>query len=204
VFRRFFFTCAITSCTLLAHSDSAIVSGSVFDGSGAVVKDAKIILHRTNGAVSLATASDNAGRFMFNSVTPGDYLLEASAPGLTLKQSQDLQIQSGERKEIKLELAIAAISTLVTVTSSGEPQPVDQVAKALDVVDAVVHCADWAYGLAIIVAATSRTPFPGLDHSSLRDRYTIIAVWIDHLGEALVALAPRHHVAQVRSATLRR
>lgn len=136
MFRRFFFTCAITSCTLLAHSDSAIVSGSVFDGSGAVVKDAKIILHRTNGAVSLATASDNAGRFMFNSVTPGDYLLEASAPGLTLKQSQDLQIQSGERKEIKLELAIAAISTLVTVTSSGEPQPVDQVAKALDVVDA--------------------------------------------------------------------
>ena len=42
---------------------------------------------------------------------------------------------SNERKEVKLELTVAAVTTQVSVTASGVAQPVDQVAKALDVVN---------------------------------------------------------------------
>jgi len=135
VLKQIIFTCAFTACTLLAFNDSAIVSGHVVDLSGAVVTDAKIVLHRTNGTASFNQASDNAGHFVFQNLLPGDYLVEANAPGLTLKEAQTLHLSGGELKELQLELGVSALTTLVSVTSSGDPQPVDQVAKALDVVN---------------------------------------------------------------------
>ncbi|SFU22904.1 hypothetical protein SAMN05518861_14225 [Mesorhizobium sp. YR577] len=67
----------------------------------------------------------------------------------------------------------------------------------LDGVDAIVHSADRTDGLAIVVAAAGRTTVPGPGASSLRDRHRAEAVGIDHLGEALVAIAPRHHVHRI-------
>ena len=136
MFKHLLFTCALAaaSSTLLA-SDSATVSGTVFDGSGAIVKDAKIILHRTNGSAVVNVLSDNAGHFTFPYLLAGDYLLEASAPGLTLREPQEVHLVSGERKELRLDLQISALTTLISVTSSGVPQPVDQVSKSLSDVD---------------------------------------------------------------------
>jgi outer membrane receptor protein involved in Fe transport len=135
VFRQFIFACAVATGTLLASSDPAFVSGKVTDPSGALVKGAKILLHRANGSGGLSRASGSDGRFVFESLAAGDYWLEASAPGLTLGEALNLQLLSGERKEVSLALTVSAVTTLVTVTSSGAPQPVDQVAKALDVVN---------------------------------------------------------------------
>jgi vitamin B12 transporter len=134
VFERFVFGCAIAACTLLAASEPGFISGKVSDPSGASVKDAKIILHRASGSGSLNAASTGDGHFVFESVAPGDYLLEANSPGLTLSEALNFQLRGGERKEFNLSLTVSAITTLVSVTSSGEAQPVDQVAKALDVV----------------------------------------------------------------------
>ncbi len=135
MFRQFIFACAVATGTLLASSDPAFVSGKVTDPSGALVKGAKILLHRANGSGGLSRASGSDGRFVFESLAAGDYWLEASAPGLTLGEALNLQLLSGERKEVSLSLTVSAVTTLVTVTSSGAPQPVDQVAKALDVVN---------------------------------------------------------------------
>ncbi len=134
MFRHLLFACAMATGTLFA-SDSATVSGAVFDGSGAVVKDAKITLHRANGSATFNAVSDSAGHFAFQDLLAGGYLVEASAPGLTLREAQDLHLSSGDRKELRLELGISALTTLVSVTSSGVPQNVDQVAKALSQVD---------------------------------------------------------------------
>ncbi len=136
MFKHLLFTCALlTAGSTLLASDSATVSGTVFDRSGAVVKDAKVILHRTNGSAVVNALSDSAGHFSFPSLLAGDYLLEATAPGLTLRESQDLHLVTGERKELRLELQISALTTLVSVTSSGVPQPIDQVSKSLSDVD---------------------------------------------------------------------
>jgi vitamin B12 transporter len=135
VFERFLLACAVATCTLFASTKPASVSGKVEDPSGALVKDAKITLHRVNGSGALNTLSGSDGRFAFESVMPGDYLLEAGAPELTLSEALHLQLSAGERKELDLSLAVSAIATLVSVTSSGEPEPVDRVAKALDVVE---------------------------------------------------------------------
>ncbi len=136
MFRQFILACAIANGALFASSEPAWVAGKVTDPSGALVKNAKLILHRANGSGSLRAASGGDGRFVFESLAAGDYWLEASAPGLTLSEALKLQLQGGEHKEVSLSLTVSAVTTLVSVTSSGEPQPVDQVAKALDVVNA--------------------------------------------------------------------
>ena len=133
--KQFILTYAAFSCMLNASGGPATISGVVSDTSGEVIKDAKIVLHRTSGSISLATGSDSGGRFLFEDVAPGNYLLEASAPGLTLGQVQQLHLLAGDRKDLALQLSVSALTTQVTVTSSGAPQPVDQVSKALDVVD---------------------------------------------------------------------
>ncbi len=135
MFRQFIFACVVAGGTLFAAGEPASVAGNVSDPSGALVKDARIILHRATGSGELAAVSDHEGRFVFESLSPGDYWLEANTHGLTLSQALHLQLQAGERKEVSLALTVSALTTLVSVTSSGEPQPVDQVAKALDVVN---------------------------------------------------------------------
>ena len=135
MFKKFIYVFAALSCTLLAYGQPASVTGVISDLSGAVVKDAKIILHRTSGSSTMSANSDSSGRFSFEEVAPGAYLLEVGALGLTLNPVQDLALVAGERKELKLQLSVSALTTLVSVTSSGAPQSIDQVAKALDVVD---------------------------------------------------------------------
>ncbi|MGA8030241.1 MAG: TonB-dependent receptor [Bryobacteraceae bacterium] len=117
-------------------SETASVSGTVTDPSGAPVSAASITLHQIAGTALLTAASDRSGHFAFPDVAPGQYLLDGSGSGLTIAQSETLALTPGEAKNIAIHLVISAVKTQVTVTAAGEPQSVDQVSKALDILDA--------------------------------------------------------------------
>ncbi len=123
------------SCSLSAYAEDASVSGTLNDSSGGVIYGGKISLHQLAGSALLATTSDRAGHFIFEHVSPGQYLLDASAPGLSLRDATTLRLSSGESKQVALELIVSAVTTQVSVTGAGAPQSVDEVSKALDVVD---------------------------------------------------------------------
>src|SRR5262249_2909036 len=73
-----------------------------------------------------------------------------------------------------------------------------------DRVDAVVHGADRADRLAIIVAAASRATVPRLHHPTLGDGDQVIAVRIDYFGELSVTMAPGNPVGGIGPAGLGR
>jgi iron complex outermembrane receptor protein len=114
------------------------VSGTVYDPSGSLVSGASVTLHQIAGSARLTTGSDNSGRFAFINVAPGQYLLEASAPGLVIGHPEAIVIgPSGQSaKALVLHLVVSAVKTQVSVTAAGEPQSVDEISKALDVVTA--------------------------------------------------------------------
>jgi vitamin B12 transporter len=122
--------------TLIAASENATLTGSASDSSGAPVAGALLRLHEVAGAALLTTASDSNGRFRFDDVAPGEYLLEASAKALTLAEPQTLMLAPGELKDIAITLSVSAVKTEVSVTAASEPQSVDEISKALDVVSA--------------------------------------------------------------------
>jgi hypothetical protein len=74
---------------------------------------AEIVL---NGPVKLQTESDATGQYIFPSVLPGAYTIQATAPGLETTQS--IRVNPGETIEVSLQLQLSKTSTDVTVTAS--------------------------------------------------------------------------------------
>jgi vitamin B12 transporter len=126
----------LTGVCSLAASQPARITGMVTDPSGAAVNAASVSLHQVAGAALITTTSDDAGRFFFQDLAPGDYLIDASAPGLTIANPETLTVVAGENKKIAVHLAVSALRNEVSVTAASEPQSVDQLSKALDIVTA--------------------------------------------------------------------
>lgn len=121
----------------LAHAaDQSSVTGAVVDPAGQPVPNVSITLHGRGSSAAISTTSSQTGQFAFARIAPGEYLVDANAPGFTLEESASLTITAGEAKELNLKLALAAVSAQVSVTAANAPQSIDQIAKALDVVDA--------------------------------------------------------------------
>src|SRR5581483_829561 len=124
------------AASVLAGSELASVSGAVTDPSGAVVSSASIRLHQIAGTALLTATSDRSGHFAFAAVAPGEYLLDASASGLTISETGTVVVTAGESKTIAVHLVVSAVKTQVSFTAAGEPQSVDQISKAFDMVNA--------------------------------------------------------------------
>jgi iron complex outermembrane receptor protein len=119
-----------------AASDTGAVKGVVTDDSGAAVVGALLRLHQIAGSAALTTYSDRTGHYVFSSVSPGEYLLDASASGLAAVHSLTLTLTESETKTVPVALSVSTVRTEVSVTAADEPQSVDHVSKALDTVNA--------------------------------------------------------------------
>ncbi|MDQ2712387.1 MAG: carboxypeptidase regulatory-like domain-containing protein, partial [Acidobacteriota bacterium] len=124
----------IASSVTFAAGETGSVSGSVRDASGSAVSGAAISLHQIAGSALLAATSDASGHYGFSNVAAGEYLLDASAPGLNVAHSVTITLAAGDNKAVPIELTVSTVRTEVSVTAASEPQSLDQVSKALDVV----------------------------------------------------------------------
>ena len=111
------------------------LSGRVIDPQGSVVPRAELLLYeRTGGGQLRESASGADGQYLFSDIPSGEYVLEGRASGGSLSGSAVVAV-SGDRI-LDLELAISGITAEVVVTASTTPLAVQEVAKAIDVVDA--------------------------------------------------------------------
>jgi vitamin B12 transporter len=120
----------------VASAQTATLTGSVSDSSGAPISAAVLRLHEVAGSALLTATSEANGRFRFEDVAPGEYLLDASSEGLVLAEPKELTIESGDATNIAVRLTVAAVKTEVSVTAASEPQSLDEISKALDIVNA--------------------------------------------------------------------
>ena len=125
----------LISSAASAAENAATVEGSVTDASGAAVAGARLRLHQIAGSAALTTYSDRGGHYVFSSVAAGEYLLDANASGLAAAHSLTVRLAGDETKTLAVALSVSTVRTEVSVTAADEPQPVDQVSKALDIVN---------------------------------------------------------------------
>jgi vitamin B12 transporter len=119
-----------------AAAQTATLTGSVSDSSGALISGALLRLHEIAGSALLTSTSDANGRFRFEDVAPGEYLLDAGSDGLVLAEPKKLTLRRGGAANIAVTLSVAAVKTKVSVTAASEPQSLDEISKALDIVNA--------------------------------------------------------------------
>ncbi|MEO8131584.1 MAG: carboxypeptidase-like regulatory domain-containing protein, partial [Bryobacteraceae bacterium] len=99
---------------------TASVTGVVRDSSGSVVSGAKIILTNAETTVKHEAASNNAGNYVFVSIPPGTYSLEASASGFQTSQVPRISLAVNQTSTIDVNLQIGGVQQTVTVEAAGE------------------------------------------------------------------------------------
>jgi len=100
-----------------AQSAVGSVRGTVLDSSGAVVPNVPITLTNTATGVPLQTQSNDAGIYVFPSVIPGAYKIEAQSTGMA-KFEATLTVQTANSSTIDIHLSPVGTATTVTVADA--------------------------------------------------------------------------------------
>ncbi|MFN2511026.1 MAG: TonB-dependent receptor domain-containing protein [Pyrinomonadaceae bacterium] len=129
---------------LSSFSESAVAQMSprgvgitvrVTDQLGAIVPKAVVTLYTRDNRVRIKTLTDETGKYHFEQLVADEYLIEAEAPGFTRSTTQVLRVGGSEIATFDILLPVAGINEQVVVTAQGTSQPVDEVSKAVSVVD---------------------------------------------------------------------
>jgi len=113
----------------------AQINVRVMDPQGATLSNAAVTLYTRDNRIRFSGLTDSAGTCRFEQLAPGEYLLEAEATGFARAATRVLRIERNANTSLDISLPLAGVSEQVVVTAQGTAQPVDEVSKALSVVD---------------------------------------------------------------------
>lgn len=135
---------------------TASISITVTDAQHAVIPAARAAIYRESASFSLLGHTDARGNLNITVPEGGTFVIEVDADGFR-RSSRTVVIQPGQIAHEDFSLEVAGIDSSVVVTSSDMPQTVDEVTKALTVVDSMEISDRGEYSLAGILSAV-----PGL------------------------------------------
>src|SRR6266576_4637313 len=135
----------IASALLLVLTNSALalaqttgntsLTGQVKDPQGASLPGATVTLYARQRSFRLSTFTDSSGTYRFERLAPGEYLVEAEAEGLASASPQQAIVGRGQTTTLDVRVELAGVRSTVVITASDTPQSVDEVSKAVSVVD---------------------------------------------------------------------
>ena len=91
---------------MLAQSDRATITGTVRDGSGALVAGAQVTATNVNNNLRLLTATNAAGRFTLLNLPIGQYTLVCSKDTFETSRLSGLDLAISEATEIDIVLTV--------------------------------------------------------------------------------------------------
>src|SRR5256885_3871895 len=123
---RFAFLATLTMTLLLASGSAKAqlsagsVTGIVRDPTGSVVAKASVTLRNVDTMVQHTTVSNDAGNYVFLSLGPGRYALEASASGFATKRVAEFALAVNQTASIDISLQVGSQSDVVTISAETE------------------------------------------------------------------------------------
>ena len=100
-------------CASPAYAQS-LITGTVTDPQSAVIPDARVAL-LSGQAEFRATRTDAQGRYRFDAVQPGTYVIAVNSPGFQQTASPDIVVAAGQNATRDISLALAGATDFVTV-----------------------------------------------------------------------------------------
>jgi len=98
--------------------NSASISGTVTDPTGAVVPKATVEIHNPVSELDRTTTTDTSGNFSFTNVPFNPYHVTVTLTGFNM-YSQDVDLRSSVGLNLKISLSLAGATSTVTVEASG-------------------------------------------------------------------------------------
>jgi hypothetical protein len=102
----------------LAQSGLGSITGHVSDKTGAAIQGAKVTVTNTATGVSIDSATNGVGIYVFQQLSPGSYRVEATARGFKTAVRDGLNLDVDGNLGIDLKLEVGSTSETVTVTSA--------------------------------------------------------------------------------------
>jgi iron complex outermembrane receptor protein len=120
--------------TIQAQTTNGAIIVYIKDPHGANLPGATVRLYGRERSFSLQAVTDANGEYNFKDLAPGEYLIEAEAPGFARASATTLKVERGKTTTLDTRLELSSLRSTVVVTASDTPQTVDEVSKALTVV----------------------------------------------------------------------
>ncbi|HYL36782.1 MAG TPA: carboxypeptidase-like regulatory domain-containing protein [Bryobacteraceae bacterium] len=109
------------AAALYGQPPSGTLHGVITDESGAVVPGARVTISNAAGPVKSA-ASRNDGSYSITGLTPGNYFVQASSPGLAQNEPANADFSGGlQSVELNLQLRVSLEKQEVTVQENPGP-----------------------------------------------------------------------------------
>ncbi len=109
--------CALGPNGVAQSTTQGGIAGTVFDASGAVISDAKVVIRNNGTNAEIAIQSDGSGTFKAPQLAPGTYTVTVSSPGFSEVRSGDVVVQVSQVTEFSPHLAPGADTAIVEVTT---------------------------------------------------------------------------------------
>lgn len=102
------------------QTSTSLLSGTIFDNSGAVVTGAIVTARNEATGTALSQLSNNAGLFAFPSVLAGTYTIEVEAPGFKKAHQTGNTLAVGTPLTVNITLQLGSSTEVVKVEASIE------------------------------------------------------------------------------------
>jgi hypothetical protein len=99
----------------LTAQDTASITGTVTDPSGAAVTNAQVTLISTEHGINRTTTTNGSGDYLFASLPIGAYDLTVSDPGFKKYDAKGIILRVAEKTRVNVVLQVGAINTEVVV-----------------------------------------------------------------------------------------
>jgi hypothetical protein len=111
------FLLAACSELFLGQGLTGRLSGSVTDPSGSAIPNANVVITNSATKQSRSAKADPQGRFVFNELLPGTFVLTIDAPGFKKYERQEVIITAAERVSLPaIALQVGEVSETISVT----------------------------------------------------------------------------------------
>ena len=111
------------SLTAFGQRNTAGISGTTTDSSGAVVPGAQVVVIRTSTGSTNKTQSNDNGFYQVPNLVPGSYTLRVEHPGFQAYVQEGIILQVDQAATVNVALRVGNLTESVTVTA--EPPLVD-------------------------------------------------------------------------------
>jgi hypothetical protein len=109
---------AVAFCAPAWAQDTASLTGTVTDPSGAAVANAQIAVKNAEHGISRTGASNSSGDYLFASLPIGSYDLTVTAQGFKKYEAKGVVLEVAEKARVNVALEVGTISTEVVVQGS--------------------------------------------------------------------------------------
>jgi len=121
-----FLTLAALASRSAQAQTTAVLSGTVYDPTGAAIPGAAVTLRNQTTAAERQTVSNGSGFFSFPAVVPGTYTIHIETAGFQAWQRTDIIMNPGDQRNIPdIHLTLGSQAQEISVSANTSAVPVD-------------------------------------------------------------------------------